>query len=189
MTATVVRVRKTIGNRDVDTETAVTGTAEHSKEQRIDPLASIPGHPDTVYGAHNTQMRIASDTADNILWSKYANHTAKITSPLPPQVRTSLWRVSFGEVSSPMPLRSVIQRASADSEAVPHASLLIVTGRSRRLATESHRAELDSIIAEQGLPSINSDVAKTLGEVAAGLIFTTNNASGILVVQAANSSP
>jgi len=131
---------------------------------------------------------MASETADNILWSKYANHTVKTASPLPSQVRTALWRVRFSEVSSPVPLRSVIQRASTDIAGIGDASLLIVTGRSRRLAAESHRAELDSIIAERGHTSINGDVARTVGEVAAGLIAGAINASGILVVQAAHCS-
>ncbi|KAJ7086474.1 hypothetical protein B0H15DRAFT_351264 [Mycena belliarum] len=28
--------------------------------------------PDTVYGAHSTQTRLVSDTADNLLWDRFA---------------------------------------------------------------------------------------------------------------------
>lgn len=62
-----------------------------------------------------------------------------------------------------------------------------MVGRARRLAVESHRAELDSIIAEQPHASISGDVTRTIGEVAAGFVAAATNAS-VLVMQAAHTS-
>jgi hypothetical protein len=73
----------------------------------------------------------------------------------------------------------------ASDAANANKSLLLVSGRGRRLAAESHRTELASIMAEQS--SVNDGVAKTVGEVAAGFMAGTN-ASGILVLQAAHGS-
>lgn len=60
--------------------------------------------------------------------------------------------------------------------------LLVVVGRSRRLATESHQAELKQILGENN-SSIGTDVRNTLGEVATALIASGVNAS-VLVMQA-----
>jgi len=57
-----------------------------------------------------------------------------------------------------------------------------VVGRARRLAVESHAAELQTIIAEHS--SVSSDVSKTIGEVAAGFVASATNAN-VLVMQAA----
>lgn len=134
---------------------------------------------------------MASDTADNILWSQYANPNAASTIPLMPQVQAALrWRVTFSKTSSSTPLRSVIQRAAAEAKTASQSgkSLLVVVGRSRRLAVESHRDELRSIISDQAHSPISGDVTRTIGEVGAGFVATATNASGILVMQSAHPS-
>ena len=63
---------------------------------------------------------------------------------------------------------------------------LVILGRSRRLATESHQAELTHIMHERvksGGTAINSDVRKTLGDVATALVSFELH-SGLVVVQA-----
>ena len=143
---------------------------------------------ETLYGNANTETRIASDTADNILWSRFASPKAS-NSPLTPQAQAALCRVTFANDSSSSPLRAVIQRAALEFKAAAdeYKSLLLVVGRARRLAVESHHAELHSIIAEQPHSSIGGDVTRAIGGVAAGFVASATNAS-VLVMQAAHSS-
>jgi len=60
-------------------------------------------------------------------------------------------------------------------------TVVAVVGRSRRMAVESHKAELRALNLKRGSP-IGSDVSKTLGDVGAALIVAETNAS-LLVVQ------
>ena len=63
--------------------------------------------------------------------------------------------------------------------------MIVVSGRSRRMAVEYHQAELQRIIAEGGSP-IGSSVAKTLGDVGAALVATSTSAS-LLILQGSSS--
>ena len=60
---------------------------------------------------------------------------------------------------------------------------MIVVGRGRRMATESHKRELVEIVAERGPGSVGNEVAKAMGDVAAGFIASGTEGS-ILVLQA-----
>jgi hypothetical protein len=60
---------------------------------------------------------------------------------------------------------------------------IAVIGRSRRLAVESHKHELKALIKKRGSP-LSGEVAKTLGDVGAGLVASCQGTS-LLVVQAA----
>ena len=51
---------------------------------------------------------------------------------------------------------------------------------------ESHLSELSSIIAEQ--LSVSADIAKNVGEIAAGFMATSTPATGVLVLQAVHGS-
>lgn len=62
--------------------------------------------------------------------------------------------------------------------------LLIVAGRSRRLAPESHEIELKQIFDEKS-NSIGTDVRSTLGDVATAFVAGGVNAS-LLVMQASS---
>lgn len=62
-------------------------------------------------------------------------------------------------------------------------TLIVLVGRSRRMAVESLYRELGSLITESG-SSISTSVPKTLGDVGAALVATNVNAS-LLVLQAA----
>ena len=136
--------------------------------------------PDTVYGHATTQTRLQSETADNIAWARYTQPT-----PDDPQLAPALSRMAFTEVSTPAPLHYLIERALqlSESAADERSRLLVLAGRSRRLAVENHHAELKQLIDEHG--PIGTEVKKTVGDLATALIVTGSKAS-IVVLQAAN---
>lgn len=61
-------------------------------------------------------------------------------------------------------------------------TIIAVVGRSRRLAPDTHEAELREIVSERGAAGSQS-VARTLGPVGGALVAATTNAS-VLVMQA-----
>ncbi|KAF8592107.1 potassium:hydrogen antiporter [Ramaria rubella] len=187
ITATVVRFHRSGGNLEATRSNDLT---DKGREGNALTVQSAIGFPDTIYPSTNTQTRMASETADNILWSRFAHPNATSSAPLTPQVHALLSRVHFSETSSSTPLQAVIQRAASEAKTASESwkSLLLVVGRARRLAVESHYAELDNIISEQPHALISSDVTRTIGEVAAGLVASGTNASGMLVMQAALTS-
>jgi len=140
--------------------------------------------PDTVYGQHNTETRLQSDTADNILWARYAtapipNSDGQSTSSGSPSASRS--RLEFNTLSTPIPLHAAVQQAS---EAVTSAStkLIVVAGRSRRLAVENHRKELKELMDDHG--HVGAEVRKTIGDVATAFVVA-GVGSGVVVLQAA----
>lgn len=60
--------------------------------------------------------------------------------------------------------------------------LLVVAGRSRRMAIESHARELKQLTSERNA-SLPSDVAKTFGDVASAFVVAGSSAS-LIVTQA-----
>jgi hypothetical protein len=122
-------------------------------------------------------MRLASNTADDIIWSRYA-------SPFDaggPDA-SALSRITFDSTSSSEPLHTIIELVKAEMlQSVSSKDMIVVTGRSRRMAVESHQVELQKLILESGSP-IGSSVSKTLGDVGAALVATSTSA-GLLVLQ------
>ncbi|KAA1466519.1 cation/H+ exchanger [Dentipellis sp. KUC8613] len=177
ITATVVRVKKVDSN-----DLSPMSTIEDIKGTHFPSL----GHgqslnfPDTVYGQHSTQTRLQSETADNIAWAQFTSHT----TPHKAEVAHALSRVTFLEEQAVAPLHRVVDLAAQEASRESIRPLFIVTGRSRRLAAESHEVELRQLISEKRV-SIGSDAAKTLGDVAAAFVATGANAS-LLVLQARN---
>ncbi|TDL22140.1 hypothetical protein BD410DRAFT_770653 [Rickenella mellea] len=145
-------------------------------------VVSMTGHPDTYYGPANTETRLHSETADNITWARYAS--PPVDSPHPALVADAVRRMTFAEVTSPTPLRAVVLQSAAQmGDATHHGKrLLVVVGRSRRLAVENHNHELKELMEEYG--TVRSDVKKTIGDVATALVVAGCNA-GLVVVQAA----
>jgi len=137
-------------------------------------------YPDTVY-AQNTQTRLQSETADNIAWGNYTNPASHN-----PEARAALSRISFSDESSSTPLRRVLQLASTASSRHSTKPLIVVVGRSRRLAVDSHKQELLQLAQEYNA-AISSEAPKTFGEVGAALFAAGANAS-VVVVQAASSN-
>lgn len=139
------------------------------------------GFPDTVYGQATIQTRLQSDTADNLSWSRYASppseqHPAHLAEPLS--------RIDFVELQTPIPLHAIVNRAAAQFDLLveQRSRLLVVVGRSRRLAVESHRAELKELMEEHS--SVGNEVKKTIGDVATSFVVSGCKA-GLVVIQAA----
>jgi hypothetical protein len=150
---------------------------------RLTRLFQISGFPDTVYGQATTQTRLQSETADNVMWSRYALHSTE--EPATP-LTDALSRIKFLEVATPVPLHAAVQSASSQLESLAERRslrLLIVAGRSRRLAVESHQQELKMLMEEHG--SVGNEVRKTVGDVATAFVVAGCKA-GIVVIQAAN---
>ncbi|KAK0499554.1 Sodium/hydrogen exchanger family-domain-containing protein [Armillaria luteobubalina] len=174
---TVVWITKT------DNALTPTSTIEHDVKKPSDDAARTGAvhltvaAADTMYGYQNTQTKLASDTADNLIWSKYTS------TPLPghtPTIASALSRITFTRQEAHEPLRAVLDLVNVGRGGT---SVIVVMGRSRRMAVESHKKELAKIVAEKG-GSIGSSVAKTLGDVGAALVADGAKAS-LLVVQAA----
>lgn len=62
-------------------------------------------------------------------------------------------------------------------------TLVVIVGRSRRLAVGTHQMELRQIVSERGGAAGSESVARTLGQVGAALVASSTNAS-LLVMQA-----
>ena len=131
--------------------------------------------PDTIY-ENTTTTRMISDSADNIEWAKYTSPSAELPSPVS---REALTRMTFTTQATPLPLHTMI----ADVNTRTEKGLLIVTGRSRRLAVDSHRQELKQLMAEYR--SVDQDVIMTIGEVATAFLASSNN-TAMIIIQASN---
>ncbi|TFK25298.1 potassium:hydrogen antiporter [Coprinopsis marcescibilis] len=171
--ATVVRIQKS------DAETT---------EQPITTPAS-PGPltvaaADTVYGALTTHARLASDTEDNLIWERYTGTSSTHT----PAITSAIGKITFITESSVKPLHRVVELATnaATDNSNSGKTLIIIAGRSRRLAVEALGPELRQIISETHSP-LGSSAPKTLGDVGAALVATGVKAS-LLIMQAASSS-
>ena len=133
--------------------------------------------PDTVYGAQTTQTRLASETADDLLWTKLTAPSAA------PELAAARARVTFHEEASAQPLHHAIELLSRSSQSQAHVRQIVVAGRSRRMAVESHEVELQKLAAARGA-GLASELPKTLGHVASAFVAAGAGAS-LLVVQAA----
>ena len=129
-----------------------------------------------MYSQQDTQVRIQSETADNILWDRLTSPDASFGQG----VRQALTRISFQRESVTRPLHRMLELASgAERTSRP---LLVVAGRSRRMAVESHRRELHELVSEHNT-SLESEVAKTFGDVASTFVVVGSNVS-LVVTQA-----
>ncbi|KAG6894565.1 hypothetical protein C0992_005588, partial [Termitomyces sp. T32_za158] len=134
---------------------------------------------DTVYAQHDTHTRLASETADNLTWDRYA----AASTPHDTETAAALSRISFRTVETTTPLHTIIEYTTKVPQTDPARDLIVVSGRSRRMAVEAHAAELKTVITEAGA-SISSSVPKTLGDVGTALVASNARAS-LLILQAA----
>lgn len=177
VTATVVRITKT---DDVKEKNSSEGSSSPPTQPNLHHTVAAA---DTVYGQHNTQTRLASDTADNILWSRYAQPSSAS------KYSSALSRIAFHEERTAAPLHRIVELVKdevAESATEAEKALIVIAGRSRRLAVESLSAEYAAMTAQLGVP-VSSSVPKTLGDVGAALVSSNVNAS-LLVVQAGPSA-
>jgi hypothetical protein len=144
-----------------------------------------------MYGNATTQTRLQSETADGIAWARY-------TAPLPApssveQNQTqqpfsnALLRATFEDLASPTPLRATLQRVrllQQQQEGRSSASVMVVIGRSRRMAVEDHHAEIRALETEYGGASVvRADVRKTVGDVGTAFVMAGIDAN-LIVMQA-----
>ncbi|KAL0576601.1 K(+)/H(+) antiporter [Marasmius crinis-equi] len=171
--AVVVRIQR---DEDIDS-----GDESDIEKEKISHLAhnTVSG-ADTVYGRHSTQTRLASDTADNILWENSS------TAGLP--------RVTFSTRKTSRPLQEVVDLVSSvpSAQGFPELSgamkaggnVIVVCGRSRQMTVESLSGELSQIASGTGGGgALASSVSRTLGDVGAAMVAVGARAS-LLVVQA-----
>ncbi|PCH39825.1 hypothetical protein WOLCODRAFT_136514 [Wolfiporia cocos MD-104 SS10] len=185
VTATVVRfVKREFDELESQSSIEKPGLAHLSAERSNElTVTTTTMFPDTVYGQLSTQMRMQSETADNVVWSRYAAHVSVIDSPL----SAALSRIEFSEIPTRAPLHTVVEYADnvTESSAERRRRPMVVVGRSRRLAAEDHHAELRQLMDQHG--ALGSEVKKTVGDVATALMVTGCKAS-IVVLQTTNLS-
>ncbi|THH32414.1 hypothetical protein EUX98_g1774 [Antrodiella citrinella] len=197
VSATVVRLVK----REAEAELSAPASGEEKdqgsklcdeeRNERINALtvgSTTQAFPDTVYGHANTETRLQSSTADSVLWGRYAT---------PPVPHAALFRITFETVHTPLPLHTLIDHIAASAatlrppaigsrgKGASKARFLVMCGRSRRLAVESHHTELKAVMEEHGNAHVGNEVRKTVGDVAAAIVLSQCEAN-IAVVQAAH---
>lgn len=188
ITATVVRVVKQELDSDIEKPEAAHLNDDDAAEEAAAnirdhglTITSTLGFPDTVYGHATTQIRLQSETADNVTWSNYTSYSTEESTRL----TDALTRINFLQLATPIPLHAIVESATSHVESLMEKSshLLIVAGRSRRLAAENHQQELKQLMDEHG--NVGNEVKKTVGDVATAFLVSGCKA-GIVVVQAAN---
>jgi hypothetical protein len=137
----------------------------------------VSGFPNTVYTPLGTQVRMQSDTADNLLWDRASSTNSSFSA----EVRAAMSHISFQSEAAARPLHRMLELANNETSRRSK-PLLVVAGRSRRMAVESHKCELEQLITEHGT-SLDSAVSNTLGHVASVFVVAGGNAS-LVVMQA-----
>ena len=132
------------------------------------------GFPDTMYGNATTQTRLQSETADDVTWARYTTPLAN--TPF----RDGRSRATFDKLTSPAPLHAALNCARLQQQQQQH-SVMVVVGRSRRLAVENHHAELRVLETEYG--AVRADVRKTVGDVGTSFVMAGID-TNLLVMQA-----
>ncbi|KAJ7717033.1 Sodium/hydrogen exchanger family-domain-containing protein [Mycena metata] len=151
----------------------------------LGPTAAIVQHlttlnADTVYSPQTTETRLASDTADNLLWDRLAVPARPMSS----STVSARSRMTFTKEESAQPLHKIVELVDQESSKQPlGSSLIVMLGRSRRV---SRATELQKLITSKG-NYIGASVSKAVGDVGAALIASGTTAS-LLVFQAADST-
>ncbi|KAJ7043715.1 Sodium/hydrogen exchanger family-domain-containing protein [Mycena alexandri] len=183
VTATVLRmVKKEVDASITEVRGAHLRGGEKAEEANMMTVTSAAaGFPDTVYGPFTTETLMQSETADNVAWAKYATSGSDGAS-----TSSALSRVEFRELATPVPLHAAVHEVKLHQDTLRGQSrparVLVVVGRSRRLAVENHAGELKELIGEYG--SVGPEVRKTMGDVASAFVVA-GAGSGLVVVQAA----
>ena len=118
-----------------------------------------------------------SDTADDLLWDRVTSLNSTISAA----VRAAVSRISFQSESAVRPLHRMLELANNEASRTSE-PLLVVAGRSRRMAVESHKRELHRLVTDRGA-SLPSEVSNTFGDVATAFVVAGGNAS-LVVTQA-----
>ncbi|KAF8625621.1 hypothetical protein AX17_006806 [Amanita inopinata Kibby_2008] len=211
VTATVMRITKrdgTVVEPPKEGKEELTVAADTANGLTVTSV--VTGFPDTVYGYANTETRLQSETADNVAWVQYtqqkkeqgSNSQAALSriefrelftpTPLHSAIAEASIRRADGdgetkevaEADAGASTRSKGGREAKDGRAPLGSNrLLVMTGRSRRLAVENHSKELKQLMEEYG--NVGAEVKKTIGDVAAAFVVA-GCGHGVVVVQAAH---
>ncbi|KAI6139319.1 Sodium/hydrogen exchanger family-domain-containing protein [Pisolithus tinctorius] len=132
------------------------------------PVTSTIGLEDSIYPYQNTESRLQSDTADSVLKYTVGTH-----------LQAALSRITFEELTTPVPLQSLIQRVHEFREV--HRRVLVVTGRSRSRTT----MKVKTVAEKYGCASGGNFelVRKTVGDVGCALLVS-GAPNAMVVVQA-----
>ncbi|KAI0825487.1 hypothetical protein BC629DRAFT_1586398 [Irpex lacteus] len=109
------------------------------EEERRNTMESRTAFPDTQYGHQTTQTRLQSETADQIICQRCSAPTSD-TESFDSTTNDALSCIEWQDVRSANPLRSAVEIAKGlePSTVERRSRLLIIAGRSRRLAAENH---------------------------------------------------
>ncbi|KAF9482445.1 cation/H+ exchanger [Pholiota conissans] len=177
VTATVVKI--------VKTDHVLSSNLPKATEELSEHVAITNTAADTVYPQLTTETRMTSGLADNLLWDRYALPSAHQS----PEITAALSRITFRVESTPTPLRHITDMAkqvAGQSKQISSKTMIIIAGRSRRLAVESLRLELKKLTTDLG-SNMSASLPTTLGDIGAALVTTNVNGS-LLIVQAASPS-
>lgn len=130
-----------------------------------------------MYSQLGTQVRIQSDTADNVLWDRVTSPNSSFDA----EVRAALTRISFQRESAVQPLHRMLELVKGEASRTPK-PVLVVAGRSRRMAVESHTTELHQLGVERNA-SLASEISKMFGDVGSAFVVAEGNVS-LIVTQA-----
>lgn len=179
--ATILKVRKVEPEHLTPTDTDETEIKPHGGFAANLTVMSSSGFPDTIYPVANTESRLESVNADNLLLSRYTAANRAIQTSA---IESALTRITFEELVSATPLHSLIERANNEIAASrsPKRNILLVVGRGRRMVLDSHHTELRAIVQEHQ-SKVGGDVARTVGDVATAFMIGVK--ASMLVMQAA----
>jgi hypothetical protein len=144
-----------------------------------------------MYGNATTQTRLQSETADGIAWARYAAPSSAEQNQTQQPFRNALSRATFEDLASPTPLHATLQRVRLmqQHQQQGHSSgiVMVVVGRSRRMAVEDHHAELRALETECGGASVRADVRKTVGDIGTAFVMAGIDAN-LIVMQASGTA-
>lgn len=135
-----------------------------------------------MYGKPDTAFLLQSETADDLAWSQYA--TPKTEHETQPVVRAALSRIVFTELSHPLPLHALVQRAKELQET--HRRVLVIVGRSKRFVQDPIREEVKQLVETYKCPS-HEMIQNTIGDVGTAFVIAAGASNGVMVMQAAGS--
>ncbi|KAL5527777.1 hypothetical protein ACEPAG_6578 [Sanghuangporus baumii] len=190
VSATVIRIHVTEESTAEDAGVERMDTIEEEKAVALSNFTVAgPGTStaDTHYGAQTTQTRMQSVTADDLVWNRYASKNTS-SSHLPPSTLDALSRISFQTVSSSQPLHAALTRAAQVPETIT------IAGRGRRLARESHRAELKRLLIASGhaardAGAAGGEMSRTVGDVAAAFLLVPQGSTTVASTSAPAPKP
>ena len=134
--------------------------------------------PDTVYGTRDTQTRLTSVVADDLIWARYTSPNVQSS-----QLAATLSRIDFREESHSRALSGVADAVTRLSQEHTQKRFFFVAGRSRHLAVDSTSAELKELCAQRGA-TLGQDTIKSFGDVGAALAASSSTGN-LLIFQAA----